>query len=316
MNYIAPKPLKPNSKIAVIAPASSFDCSEVYKGLQVLQEEGFAPILGENIFFLRTTGLYSAPLQDRINEFTWAIEDDSIDAIICATGGFGSIQILPHLPYEKIAKTRKPIMGFSDISAINNAILAKSKLITFNGPMVSVRTDTDEHENKDTKTLAFALKLLQCNEPWGSKPFAENEFLPRCVSLGQAKGHAIGGNLSTIETLIGTPYMPDYNGAILFIEDTNESGYTISKLLSHLKLAEILDKLAGIVIGRFTAQKEAIDPGSPSIEQIIFELLKDGPPCIYGMNFSHITSLATIPIGTMTTVNADTLQVTFDNPFA
>ncbi|HUU86998.1 MAG TPA: LD-carboxypeptidase [Candidatus Glassbacteria bacterium] len=316
MKYIAPKILKPNAKFAVVAPASSFDSCEVYRGLQILQEQGFSPILGENIFFLRTNGLYSAPLEKRIEEFTWAIEDNTIDAIICATGGFGSAQILPYLPYEKIAKTRKPIIGFSDISAINNAILAKSNLITFNGPMVSVRTDTYDHEEKDKKSLEFALELLQTNESWGSKPFIDNKFLPRCVSMGTASGPSIGGNLSTIETLIGTPYMPDSTGAILFIEDTHESGYEISKLLSHLKLAEILDKLSGIVVGRFTAQKDASSADVPSIEQVIVEHLQDGPPCIFGLNFSHITSSATIPIGAETTVDANKLQVTFGNPFA
>jgi len=315
MNYIAPKVLKPNAKFAVVAPASSFDSNEVYRGLQVLQEKGFSPILGENIFFLRTNGLYSAPLQKRIDEFTWAIEDDTIDAVICAAGGFGSIQILPFLPYEKIAKTRKPIIGFSDISAINNAILAKSKLITFNGPMVSIRTDTYEHEEKDKKSLEQVLELLQTNDVWGSKPFTENTALPRCVSMGTASGPAIGGNLSTLDTLIGTPYMPDTAGAILFIEDTHEGGYEISRLLSHLRLAGIIEKLNGIVVGRFTAQKDPSSSEVPSIEQVIVEHLQDGPPCIYGMNFSHITSSATIPIGAETTLDANKLQVTFGNPF-
>ena len=315
VKYISPKPLQPNAKFAVVAPASSFDSTEVYCGLKALQDFGFSPILGENIFFLRTEGLYSAPLQKRIDEFVWAIEDDNIDAIICATGGFGSSQILPYLPYEKIAETRKPIIGFSDITAINNAILKKSNMISFNGPMVSIRTDTYDHETKDKEALLHALNLLQTTEPWGKRPFSENNYLPRCVSTGTATGPAIGGNLTTFATLIGTPYLPYVEGAILFIEDTKESGYEISRLLSHLRLAEILEKVAGVVVGRFTAQQEPETSDIPSIEQVIVEFLQDGPPCVFGMNFSHITSAATIPIGTQATINANRLEVSFNNPF-
>lgn len=267
MDYISPNPLDKNARIAVIAPASSIEADETYAGLKVLQENGYRPVLGDNVFFMRTRGMYSASLKDRIEEFTWAFEDENIDAVMCATGGFGSAQLLPHLPYEMIAESRKPFIGFSDITALNNGLLAKCGLKTFNGPNLSICTDTKNDYNSCSETLLHSMKLLSMNERWGTKPFHRNDFLPRCISLGkkssQVSGRAIGGNLFTLSTLLGTPYFPDPEGKILFLEDTRENGHYVANMLMHIRLSGMLDALNGIVIGRFTHQKEDLPAKSP-----------------------------------------------------
>ncbi len=315
MKYLSPKPLKSGSKIAIIAPASPPSCEYVYEGIRVLNKFNIETSLGDNVFFMRDTSLYSAPLSQRLEEFRWAIEDDEIDAIICGAGGFGSAQLLPHLPYDLIAEKRKPIMGFSDITALNTAILAKSGLINFNGPAASVITDTEEAKEKDTNGLEDAVKLLMTDDFWGDQPFSRNRSLPRCVSQGKGVGPAIGGNLSTFTHLLGTPYFPNVEGAILFIEDVHESGADIIMYFQQLELAGVFDKVAGIVIGAFSQRPEKIDDEEPTIEQVIVQYLKDGPPCIYGLNFSHTPICAVIPIGAECMIDTNKLQVMFNNPF-
>ena len=309
INYLCPKPLTEGSKIAVIAPASSFNQEYLHKGLKTISECNMTPILGDNVFFLKKKGMYSASLEDRIKEFIWAIEDDNIDAIICATGGFGTAQILPHLPYDLIAEKRKPIMGFSDITALNNAILARSNMISFNGPTV----ETYDDDSKNRPALQDAIELLCLNEFWGAKPFMRNKNFPQSVSKGIANGPAIGGNITTFCNLIGTPFMPTVDGAILFIEDVREGALKIAMYLEHLRLAGILDKLGGIVIGSFSQRPD--DESDPAIEDVIVEYLQNGPPCIYGLNFSHNEVSAVIPIGTECHLDANRLSVMFGNPF-
>mgnify|MGYP001197261413 CR=1 FL=1 len=311
MKYISPKPLKKGARLAIIAPASPFNPEQLYAGIQTLNKCGMEVVMGDNTFFLRHNNLYAANLSQRIEEFRWAIEDDSIDGIICATGGFGSAQLLPHLPYNIIAQKRKPIMGFSDITALNTAILSKSGLINFNGPTASILTD----DKNDATALEDAINLLMNTDFWGNQPFVRNKTLPQCVSAGKSSGPAIGGNLSTFTHLLGTPYFPNVEGAILFMEDIHESSSNVVMYFQQLALAGIFDKLAGIVIGTFTQRPEKLDPIEPSIEQIIVEYLKDGPPCIYGLNFSHNPICAIIPIGTHCIVDANKLQVMFDSPF-
>lgn len=312
MKYISPKPLHKGSRVAIIAPASPFDSEQLYAGIQVLNKCELEVVMGDNTFFLRDNNLYSASLAQRVEEFRWAIEDDSIDGVICATGGFGSAQLLPYLPYDTIAQKRKPIMGFSDITALNTGILHKSGLINFNGPTASILTD--DH-NQDGTALEDAIILLMNLDFWGDQPFKRNKSLPRCVSPGKAVGPAIGGNLSTFTHLLGTPFFPNVEGSILFIEDIHESASKVAMYFQQLSLAGVFSKVAGIVIGTFTQRPDKLDPIEPSIEQLIVEYMKDGPPCIYGLNFSHNPICAIIPIGSECIVDANKLQVMFDSPF-
>jgi muramoyltetrapeptide carboxypeptidase len=139
-----------------------------------------------------------------------------------------------------------------------------------------------------------------------------NNQVVATVCPGEAKGHAIGGNLHVFMSLIGTPYLPETKGAILFIEDTGATGHHLYGMLQHLKLAGILENLNGVVVGEYVERPDVEDAGDNSVEQVLVEFFKDGPPCISGLNFSHGDFNAVIPIGAPTFLDANNRIVEFD----
>ncbi|MEZ4599151.1 MAG: LD-carboxypeptidase [Syntrophotaleaceae bacterium] len=312
--FIKPPGLRPGDRIAVIAPSSPVDTVQIRAGLEIMREKALEPVLGRNLRFVRSRGLYAAPLKDRIQECIEAFADPSISAIIVGTGGFGSSQLLPHLPYDRIRREPKILMGFSDVTALNAGLLTKAGLISFNGPSASIRQDTEGNARADGLALRDALDLLMCGKPWKERPFLRNKMLPRCVFPGCAEGPAIGGNLTTLACLMGTPFFPDPSGAILFLEDIHEGGYEMARTLNHLRLGGILDQISGVVLGEFAKAPDHVDPGDPSIEEVIFEFFSEGPPCVYGYNFSHGDTGAVLPVGGMVRLDAEACQVEFDSP--
>jgi len=309
-----PRPLQKGDRVAIIAPASPVDSAALKIGLKVIQDMGLQPVLGKNITHLKTDNLLAAPLKDRVEELIWAFSDSSIAGIIVATGGFGCAQLLPHLPYDLIRSNCKVFLGFSDVTALNCALLKKSEMVSFNGPSAAVCIDSQEQINFDRIGLKDAINLLMRQSSWGSAPFKRNPMIVRCVSPGTAQGQAVGGNLATLTSLIGTPYFPDVEGAILFLEDIRAGGYEVLQRLTHLKLAGILDKIAGVVIGEFVKSPDKIDSGDPSINDVIVETFSNGPPCVVGFNFNHGDIGACIPIGSSVSLDADARKVFFKSP--
>jgi muramoyltetrapeptide carboxypeptidase len=254
----------------------------------------------------------SAGLDERLQELLWAFEDPTINGIFTVTGGFGSAELLPYIPFDRISRTPKVFMGFSDTTALNSGFLLRSGLLTYNGPSVSVRIDNKKNKDSDGLALKDALKFLMDDETWGSRVFFRNGGFPRCVFPGEVKGKAIGGNLTTFAGLLGTPFLPSLEGAILFLEDVDEGGYELLRTLTHLSIAGVFSRVAGVVLGEFARFPEKVDPGDPSVEDVVVEFFKRGPPCVYGLNFSHGSTGAIIPIGATTHLDADRAEVFFE----
>jgi muramoyltetrapeptide carboxypeptidase len=133
------------------------------------------------------------------------------------------------------------------------------------------------------------------------------------VASGEAEGHVVGGNLDTFVHLIGTPYLPDVDGAILFIEDVHKTGLVLDREMLHLRLAGILDRISGVVIGEFAEVPNTDDVRTPAPEDVVIEYFANGVPCVYGYSFSHGDYTSPIPIGAMCRINADTGIVSFDD---
>jgi muramoyltetrapeptide carboxypeptidase len=310
--YLPPKRLHQGSRVAVVAPASPFQSEELVAGLDIIKECGLEPVLGPNVRGLHTLDIHAAPLMDRVEELMWAYTDPDIDGVITVTGGMGSGEVLPYLDYDKIRESRRVLLGISDITALNNGILAGAGLITVNGQYPSIRIDKGpEIRHTDSESLRFVLELMMSDKPWGNKPFSINQYLPRTVAPGKASGHVIGGNLDTFCTLLGTPFVPDVDGAILFIEDVHKDGESIARLLIHCKLAGIFDRVAGIVVGEFQEVPRKMEGKVPSLDDVIQQYLSEGPPCVYGFSFSHGPWTIPIPIGAQCTMDADRGEVSF-----
>lgn len=317
MNYTAPKKIRRGSKVAIVAPASAVDTDSLLEGITLIKELGLVPVLGPCVKNLKSDGMHSAPVMDRVAELNWAFSHPEISAIICAKGGMGSAGVLPYLDYGTIRRSRKPLLGRSDITSLNCGILKHAGLISVCGQTPSIKLDEGMYfQEMQSESFIRTLELMMSNEIWGGKPFDQNPHIPQTVHSGVATGHVIGCNSDTFTRLLGTPYMPDCNGAILFIEDIHQSAEDLAREFLHLKLAGILQQAAGIVIGEFldsADKKKKKSHSGVNVEDVIQEYFADcGVPCIYGYPFSHGPIVAPVPVGAQCTIDGDSGLISFD----
>ena len=311
--FLAPKRLRSGSRVAIVAPSGPIIADEVQAGIDVIRECGLEPVLGPCVKNLRAIASHAASVKERADELNWAFSHPKIGGVIGAVGGEGSAALLPYLDYDVIRASRKVFVGMSDLTAINCGILVKSGLVSVCGQTPSIRLDKGQKiQDADTESFRWTLELLKSDQPWRSRPFRNNPYLPRTVAPGTGLGPALGGNLDTFVHLIGTPYFPSLDGAVLFVEDVHKDGVQISRELLHLRLCGALDRLAGVVIGEFEDVPKKTDPKVPSIEETVIEYFSRGAPCSIGYPFSHGPITAPIPFGANCFVDADTGEVRFD----
>lgn len=310
--YTSPKQLRPGDKVAIVAPASPFKTDELVEGLDVMCELGLVPVMGPNVRRLKAVNVHAAPLNDRVDELMWAFSDPEIRGIVVATGGCGSAALLPHLDYRLIAASSKVLLGMSDITALNTGILAHAGLISINGQSPNIRLDKGTRlRQADTESFRSTLELLMSSRPWCARPLSINQYMPRTLSPGRAQGTIVGGNCDTFSRLLGTPYMPNLAGTILFVEDVHKDGEALAREFLHMRLAGVFDQVAGIVIGEFVDVGAKHDDKDPGTEDVLIEYFSNGPPCVYGYSFSHGPWTIPIPIGAQCSMDADTGEVSF-----
>jgi muramoyltetrapeptide carboxypeptidase len=311
--YFSPRRVRAGSKVALVAPSATFSTQELAAGLDVIREAGLEPVAGPCVKNLRTTSPQRAasPIE-RAEELNWAFMNPNISAVFAVRGGEGSAAVLPHLNYEAIKKAQKPFIGKSDNTSISMALLTKSKLVSICGRGAAVRCDAGhEIQEADYQSLKLTVDLLMSDQPWNDRPLTHNQHFSRTVSSGFASGYAIGGNSDTFSRLIGTDYLPQIDGAILFLEDVDETATTLSKMFLHMKLAGVLNRVNGIVLGEFVSSDLSAKKNF-SYEGVIREYFEEGPPCAYGYSFSHGKYTCPIPMGAKVELNADTGEMIFD----
>ena len=222
--------------------------------------------------------------------------DTSIDAIICARGGYGSIRILPLLDYELIKSNFKVFIGFSDITTLLSVFFNRCGLVTFHGPVV---TSLAAGHKEDGRALFSAIT--------SEDPLEIILTDGQTINTGSGSGILCGGNLNTLCHLTGTPFAPTFNGKILFLEDRGEAPYRIDRMLFHMKLAGCFKGIAGVILGSF----EECGP----IEEI-YKIVKDvfddhRIPILAGLEAGHGAINKTIPLGIEVTLDADSHRLTF-----
>lgn len=237
-HIIKPPGLAKGDLIGVVSPAGPIEESDLKAGLKVLEQAGFRLRTGPHI--LDRTGYLAGKDEDRLADFNAMFEDDEIKAVFCGRGGYGSMRLLEKIRYDLIEKKPKILAGYSDITAILTAVYVKTGLITFHGPMVRGLALTDQ------VNLTSLIRLLTPDGPMEIDLSACQILIP-----GKAAGPLVGGNLSLISHLLGTPFMPSFRGCILFMEDTKEPLYRIDRMLTHLSLAGVLNGISGIIAGEF-----------------------------------------------------------------
>lgn len=304
-DIIKPRRLEPGMTLGLIAPASPPDEKESIRFAgDVIRSLGYSVKEGENLY--AKTQYLAGTDQQRADDVNAMFADPGVDAIFCVTGGYGTTRILPLLDYDTIAANPKALIGYSDITGILNAIYAKTGLIGFHGP-VAQRNFGDYALAEFQKVLVnpSAPVPLAAPPPFETRP-GQVERYNRIthISGGKGSGRLVGGNLTLMASMTGSPYFPSTDGNILFLEDIDEAPYRVDRMLTELWLAGHLDNLAGVVLGRFT--KADANGNSFTLEEVFEDRFGNAPyPVIRGLMIGHMKDLSTIPIGARAELDGD-----------
>lgn len=289
---IKPAALRPGDTIGVVAPAAAIDRDHLQRGVDFLRAQGYRVALAPHV--LCKDRVLAGTDAQRAQDVTAMFADPAIKAIMAARGGYGAGRILPLLDYAALTATPKIFLGYSDLTFLLNALWERTGLICFHGPVVA-----KDLSHGIEGEAARHLRHLLGGELEGFALEGRQTIHP-----GQAQGRLIGGCLSILVAMLGTPYAPDFAGRILFLEDTGERAYRIDRMLVQLKQAGALAQVAGIVVGGMKA------PGGSADEQrLIGEFIAEqtaalGVPVMDGIDAGHGTGNFTLPIGAMARLDA------------
>jgi muramoyltetrapeptide carboxypeptidase len=282
MSLRKPKALQRGDTIGVVAPASGAESQRVEKGMARLQSSGFEPRL-----FPYQEGprhyLAGSDVQ-RAQAFMSAYLDPTVDAVWCLRGGFGCARILDHLDFTALLAIAKPVIGFSDVTALLLTLTARLKQVTFHAPVVTQMGDLPAQICEQvTATLSGAARRVKLTAQ------------KKIYRGGKAQGTLMGGNLATLCSLIGTPYCPDLNGAILFLEDVGEPPYRLDRMMNQLHQSGLLKGIKGLVLGDFGLSTERDRNAAQNLWQEVASRIEG--PVIEGLPCGHFGSNLCIPIG-------------------
>ena len=284
MQTVKPVPLKRGDKIGVLAPSGVVNSVPLSEGVSAIQREGFEVVLAEGISDRRGYLAGEQKLRARALEQLFARED--VQAIFCARGGFGSIQLLPLLNPATIRSHPKIFVGYSDVSVLLNWLIQSCGLVTFHGPMVVM-------------DIARGLKGRSRNLFWDTLCGASDTWfvsgIPICPGKKTVQAEMVGGCLSVVVTTLGTPYEIQTKGKILFLEDVGEKTYRIERMLTHLKMAGKLNDVAGVVFGQFTDCELGEGRG---LTEVVEDLFQDvNYPVLSGISAGHGEENFLLPFG-------------------
>ncbi|MEN8165759.1 MAG: LD-carboxypeptidase [Acidobacteriota bacterium] len=292
MKLIRPSRLSPGDRVAVVAASGPVDAEKFKAGAEVLRDR-YELVYDERTLFARSGFLAGSDFH-RLQALNDAIRDPRFRAIIMARGGYGLTRILPGIDRAALRAHAKPVVGYSDVTAFLS-LSYQSGVAGVHGPMVSDFADLSQEdrwslfdmlENPDPGEVATGLGTLVG---------------------GVAQGPLLGGNLEVLSRLLGTDSQPDFQGAVLFLEEVGELPYRVDRLLTHLEMAGVFESVAGIVLGEFTDCDE-MDEGSvrePSVEQVLFERLgRLSVPVAIDGGFGHGGRKGSLPFGVLARLDA------------
>ena len=223
--------------------------------------------------------------------------------MIFARGGWGSARVLPLLDYDTIAGNPKVLLGYSDATALITGVHAQTGLVTFHGPSPLDRFSTGHFERVIMQGDAYTMENPTDVD---DDKLVQTEDRLQLLTSGKATGPLYGGNLTVLTNIMASPYLPDFDGAILFLEDVNEAVYRVDRMLTELKLAGVLDRIAGFVFGRCTECGSGNSFGSLTLEDVLQQhIVPLGIPAFNGSMIGHIDRQFTLPLGVGVEIDAD-----------
>ncbi len=299
---LAPR-LKEGDTVGLIEPASAswepFSITLIEEAMAAL---GLKAKRAPNI--LDRDGYFAGDDKARGEGVNAMFRDRSVDAIMSVRGGWGSARVLPFLDFEMIGKNPKALIGYSDITALHLAIHAKTGLVTFHGP-VGISA-WGERSLETFKPLLFDAATPDYVNPLADEDrLVQRKWRTQTITEGVARGRLLGGNLTVMTALAGTPYLPGFDGAILFIEDIDEAIYRVDRMLTQLSQAGVLKNLAGVIVGQCTDCDPGSEYGGFTLTEVLTHHLgRLGVPAYLGAFIGHMPDQFTVPVGGLVEMDA------------
>lgn len=287
--------LRPGDAVGVVAPAGVVDATRLARGVAGVEAMGFRPHVGDNV--LQRVRYCAGDDAARVADLQHALNGPTVRAVMAARGGYGCQRILPSVDLAPLVRGPKPVVGYSDVTAVLNAVV-QAGVVAIHGPMVAA----DFSRGLQPASLEHFRKLL-CDPTYEwSLP------VPTPLRSGRAEGRLLGGCLSVLVTTLGTPFAPDTDGAILFLEDTHEWPYRLDRMITHARQAGLFERVAGVVLGTFETCR-TYDDVTPL--DVLRDLFADAPfPVAFGLAAGHasadtdVEQLA-LPLGVRVAFDAD-----------
>lgn len=308
---LLPKALKKGDWVGLISPsAATADRMQFTFAQEALEALGFKVKLGENLKNRR--GHLAGTDEERASDLNLMFADLEVKAVICIRGGSGASRILPKIDYKLIQENPKPLMGYSDITALHCAIQAQTGLISFHGPNGSGSWNSFNVKQFEELFIEQKQVSYQNEIPKGDDLVVKSNRI-QTLSGGKASGKLLGGNLTVLTALSGTPYYPDFTDSILFIEDISEDPYKIDRMMSTLQLNGTLEKARGVIFGQCTDCNPGGGYGSLTVDQVLDDyLLPLGIPAYSGAMIGHVPKQFILPVGAQVSMDADKGTITLD----
>jgi muramoyltetrapeptide carboxypeptidase len=302
-----PKRLSQGDTVMLVAPANAtFNSVELQIATESLEALGFKVKVGPHL--LERHGYLAGEDAARADDINKAFADRSVAAVHAIRGGWGSARLLPHLDFDTIARNPKVLIGYSDVTALLLSIHAKTGLVTFHGPIGLGRWDSYSLEYY--KRVLFNGEQVTYTNKQGlsdRNALVQTEFRAQTITPGRARGRLLGGNLTVMTAILGSPFLPDWDNAILFTEDVGEDYYRIDRMLTQLKLAGVLGKIRGFIFGSCSECGPGNGNfGALTLEEIFADHIKPlRVPAWQGAMIGHGQPQWTLPVGAQVEIDAD-----------
>lgn len=301
---LLPKSIRKGDTVGLISPsAATADRMQFTYAKEALEALGFEVKLGKSL--MNRYGHLAGTDAERAGDLNDMFANKDVKAIVSIRGGSGAARILPLIDYKVISKNPKPLLGYSDITALHCAIHAQTGLITFHGPMGSGSWNSFNVEQFE-KVFFNQEKITFENIHAESDDLVVKSNRIQTLKGGKVEGKILGGNLTVLTAISGSPYYPDFKDAILFIEDVGEDPYRMDRMMSTLKLNGTLDQIKGFVFGQCSDCEPGGGYGSLTLDQVLDDyILPLNIPAYSGAMIGHISKQFIIPVGAQIEMDAD-----------
>ena len=310
---VRPRRLKPGDRVGLVAPASAnFRSVDIEIAQDVARAFSLEPRLGAHV--RDRHGYLAGRDEDRAADVNAFFADPGVSAIFAIRGGWGCARILPLLDWDAIRRNPKVVTGYSDVTGLHCGLQARTGLVTFHAP--TLLSDWPEFSVEHFRRVVFGAEAVTMANPPGSEQrLVQRENRTRTITPGQARGRLLGGNLTVLTALLGSPYVPELDGAILFLEDVNEEIYRVDRMLTQLRLAGLLGRVRGFVFGSCSKCEPGEGYGSLTLEEVLDEHVKPlGIPAYEGAMIGHQDRQFTVAVGVEVELDAAKGTITMLEP--